>query len=213
MRKRPPDPSGGAFIFFEEPLRRNREVPCELRFPHPSLLLVGKLLSHFGMRHDFAFVIPFLLVLGGAARAGDPIVPRKQFKEAAGYPYVFKPESYIASRGPLPMRFAGAGPSCEARRPPAPPVIAKSEAVNEPRNADPKAPSEPQPEPVAPSAPASEPTPKREGPDFSKVPDEVLDFFKNTEGRPVRRAYLFDPIFQPVTPDELPKSKATSQQK
>ena len=63
------------------------------------------------------------------------------------------------------------------------------------------------------AAAQSEAPPKREPPDFSKVPDEVLDFFKNTEGRPIRRAYLFDPIFQPVTPDELPKSKATSQQK
>ena len=85
-----------------------------------------------------------------------------------------------------------------------------------PKAAEPKAtdakPSTEQP--ADPALPAVvETTARREQPDFTKVPDEVLDFFKNTEGRPVRRAYLFDPIFQPVMPNDLPKSKATSQQK
>lgn len=165
------------------------------------------------MRHDLAFVILLPLVLGGLVRAGDSVVPRKQFKETVGYPFVFKPESYIAGRGPLPMRFAAAGPSCEARRPPAAPILGKGEATAEPMGTNAKPSTDPLPEPAAPPAATVEVTPKREAPDFSKVPDEVLDFFKNTEGRPVRRAYLFDPIFQPVTPDDLPKSKATSQQK
>ena len=159
------------------------------------------------MRHALAFTFLFPILLCGLARAGDPVVPRKQFRESSAYPFVFKPESYLAGRGPLPMRFASAGPSCEARRPPAPPAIAKSEAAAEPTAAKPAT------EPAPALAAQVETTPKREPPDFSKVPDEVLDFFKNTEGRPVRRAYLFDPIFQPVTPDDLPKSKATSQQK
>ena len=165
------------------------------------------------MRQDLAFTFLLSLVLGGLARAGDPVVVRKQFKESAAYPFVFKPESYLTGRGPLPMRFASAGPSCEARRPPAPPIVAKGEATTEPSVSPAKPPAEPQPEPVPASTAPVDATPKRERPDFSKVPDEVLDFFKNTEGRPVRRAYLFDPIFQPVTPDDLPKSKATSQQK
>ena len=165
------------------------------------------------MRHDIAFTFLLSLALSGLARAGDPVVPRKQFKESVSYPFVFKPESYLAGRGPLPLRFASAGPSCEARRPPAPPVIAKSEAATEPSATSAKPSADTQPEPAPVPAAQSEAPPKREPPDFSKVPDEVLDFFKNTEGRPIRRAYLFDPIFQPVTPDELPKSKATSQQK
>ena len=53
----------------------------------------------------------------------------------------------------------------------------------------------------------------REEIDFNRIPSEVLDFFKNTEGRPVSRAYLFDPIFQPALNYALPKSKATYQQK
>ena len=111
------------------------------------------------------------------------------------------------------MRFAAAGPSCEARRPPAPPSPAKPDAAPEPSPTDAKPSAEAPPAAPLASAAPTEPPAKHEPPDFSKVPDEVLDFFKNTEGRPVRRAYLFDPIFQPVMPDELPKSKATSKQK
>jgi hypothetical protein len=55
--------------------------------------------------------------------------------------------------------------------------------------------------------------PKSSAHDFSKLPDEVLEYFKNTEGRPLRRDYLFDPIFQPALPNDLPKSKAIYQQK
>ena len=165
------------------------------------------------MRHDLALVSILALGVCGLAQAGDPVVTRRQFKESATYPFVFKPDSYLAIRGPLPMRFAAAGPSCEARRPPAPPSAGKPEAAPEPSPAEPKPPAETKPESSSPSAAPVEPAPKHEPPDFSKVPDEVLDFFKNTEGRPVRRAYLFDPIFQPVMPDELPKSKATSKQK
>ena len=190
-----------------------RSVGSGLRFPHPPRPLVRKLLSHIRMRHDLALTFLLPILLCGPARAGDPVVPRKQFKESSAYPFVFKPESYLTARGPLPMRFASAGPSCEARRPPAPPVVAKSEATAEPSVPGAKPPGEQPAEPASAPAAHVETTPKREAPDFSKVPDEVLDFFKNTEGRPVRRAYLFDPIFQPVTPDDLPKSKATSQQK
>ena len=175
--------------------------------------MVRKLLSLVWMRHELASTFLLSLALGGLVHAGDPVLPRKQFKESVAYPFVFKPESYLAGRGPLPLRFASAGPSCEARRPPAPPVISKSEAATEPSAPGAKPSAEPPPESV-PALAASVETPKKhEPPDFSKLPDEVLDFFKNTEGRPVRRAYLFDPIFQPVTPDELPKSKAISQQK
>lgn len=111
------------------------------------------------------------------------------------------------------MRFASAPPKCEQRQPPAPPVPVKKETPADAFVAEPKATSEPQPPPAGAENTTVEVSSKREQPDFSKVPDEVLDFFKNTEGRPVRRAYLFDSIFQPVTPDDLPKSKATSVQK
>ena len=163
------------------------------------------------MRHDFALTFTLTLVVSGLARAGEPVVPRRQFKEAVAYPFIFKADSYLPNRGPLPMRFAAAGPSCEARKPPSTPPLAKSETAAEPKATDARPSTEQSAEP-APSA-VVETTARREQPDFTKVPDEVLDFFKNTEGRPVRRAYLFDPIFQPVMPNDLPKSKATSQQK
>ena len=165
------------------------------------------------MRHDLAFLPILALSLAGPARAGDPVVPRQQFKESVTYPFIFKADGYLASRGPLPMRFGNAGPQCEQRQPPAPPVIAKTEPAPEAPAADAKTPAEPHSPQEGAVSTTVESSSKREQADFSKVPDEVLDFFKNTEGRPVRRAYLFDPIFQPVMPDDLPKSKATSVQK
>ena len=165
------------------------------------------------MRHHLAILTCIALGATGSIRAGEPVVARQQFKESVTYPFIFKAEGYLASKGPLPMRFGSALPKCEQRQPPAPPVIAKKETPAETPTAEAKAAVEPQQSPEGAGNTTVEASSKKEQPDFSKVPDEVLDFFKNTEGRPVRRAYLFDPIFQPVTPDDLPKSKATSVQK
>lgn len=164
------------------------------------------------MRHDFVYLTSLAIGVTASLRAGEPVVARQQFKESTTYPFVFKAEGYLASKGPLPMRFASAGPKCEQRQPPPPPVIAKKETPADGNASESKLPAE-LPPPAESGEKAIEVSTKREQPDFSKVPDEVLDFFKNTEGRPVRRAYLFDPIFQPVTHDDLPKSKATSVQK
>ena len=179
----------------------------------PRRVLVRKLLSLIPMRFDLAILTSIALCATGSVRAGEPVVSRQQFKESVTYPFIFKAEGYLASKGPLPMRFASAPPKCEQRQPPAPPVIAKKETPAEAPSADAKASLEPPPSVEAAGNATVEASSKKEPPDFSRVPDEVLDFFKNTEGRPVRRAYLFDPIFQPVTPDDLPKSKATSVQK
>ena len=165
------------------------------------------------MRQVVTFIVSFALGMMPSLDAGEPVLPRQQFKESPNYPFIFKADGYLASRGPLPMRFASAGPKCEQRQPPAPPLIAKKETPSDAPVPDAGAPVEPAPKQEAATNVTVESPSKREQPDFSKVPDEVLDFFKNTEGRPVRRAYLFDPIFQPVTPDDLPKSKATSVQK
>ena len=165
------------------------------------------------MRHDLAFIASFTLSTLASLHAGEPVVARQQFKEAVTYPFIFKADGYLAGQGPLPLRFASAGPKCEQRQPPAPPLLAKTEPPANASAADAKAPAGSSVAQEAAPAVTVESSSKREQPDFSKVPDEVLDFFKNTEGRPVRRAYLFDSIFQPVTPDDLPKSKATSVQK
>ena len=174
----------------------------------------GKEVAEYGVMQNLPTCLALLAFgLGGYVRAGDVVAPRQKFTETVSYPHIFKAAGYLASRGPLPMRFAASAPPCEQRRPPAAPLIASKEPVMESSPAQVTPPFEPIAASAAPTGIATESSSKPVQPDFSKVPDEVLDFFKNTEGRPVRRAYLFDPIFQPVTPDDLPKSKATSVQK
>lgn len=150
------------------------------------------------------------------ARAGDTAGPRKEFHQSSTYPFVFRADSYLSSTGPAPMRFAPAVPSCAQRTPPPLTEAAKPAARPDPAAAT-KTPAETSETGAATTTarvpPTNTPQPPRDDIDFARVPDEVLDFFKNTEGRPVRRAYLFDPIFQPALPNELPKSKAIYQQK
>ena len=152
-----------------------------------------------------AFLVP-----AHFACAGEGGPPRQQFKQSLLYPFIFRPECYLAGAGPLPLRFSAEKPACGERNPPPLTGEAKGGAKKEAPVVETKA-TEP-PGPAFP-APAEAQAPKRDTHDFTRVPDEVLDFFKNTEGRPLRRDYLFDPIFQPAQPHELPKSKATIQQK
>lgn len=165
-----------------------------------------------------------LLASGMAAQAGGTdLTPRKQFRQSSTYPFIFRPECYLANRGPAPLRFAAAGPECHERRAPALTQAAKGVVEEKPAlPVEPPAPA-PAPAPAAPDlaapiplgpepafpAPTDAQPPKTGTHDFSKVPDEVLEYFKNTEGRPLRRDYLFDPIFMPALPNDLPKSKAT----
>lgn len=163
-----------------------------------------------------------LLTLSAATSplfAGEDAVARKEFRQSGSYPFVFRSDSYLAGTGPAPMRFAPAAPLCPQRN--APPLLGAAKGAAKPdSSAATKNPAEAgaangsatAPAPVHP-APENAPQPPRDDIDFARVPGEVLDFFKNTEGRPVRRAYLFDPIFQPAVPNELPKSKATYQKK
>ena len=41
----------------------------------------------------------------GSAQAGDGTVERREFKQSQTYPYVFRPVCYLATSGPVPMRF------------------------------------------------------------------------------------------------------------
>jgi hypothetical protein len=164
------------------------------------------------MRSLSGLLFAAILVPADFSCAGDGEPPRKHFKESLLYPFTFRPECYLAGPGPLPLRFAAEKPACGDRNPP--PLT--GEAKSGPKKEAPAVETKPA-DTQAPSAafppPAEAQPPKRDNHDFSRVPDEVLDFFKNTEGRPLRRDYLFDPIFQPALPHELPKSKATIQQK
>ena len=180
--------------------------------------LAANLLSCLAMRNLSTFLSVALAAVLPAARAGDGAAERREFHQSGKYPFVFRADSYLASTGPVPMRIAPAAPRCPERN--APPLTGPAKGADKQNSAATKAAADaaaanetaaaPVPAHPAPLN-AAQPTPPEI--DFSRVPDEVLDFFKNTEGRPVRRGYLFDPIFQPATPNELPKSKATYQQK
>lgn len=171
------------------------------------------------MRNLSTFLLLALSAALPATWAGESMAARKEFHQSSTYPFVFRADSYLAGPGPAPMRFAPSAPHCPERNAPpltgaakgadqqdaaaAAKIAAATAAANDAATA---------PAPAHP-APANAAQATRNDIDFARVPDEVLDFFKNTEGRPVRRAYLFDPIFQPALPNELPKSKATYQQK
>lgn len=151
-----------------------------------------------------------LMAVVATARAGDDAVPRKTFRESRTYPYVFQPEGYLATSGPVPMRFEQALPKFSKRT--APPLPAAARAPEKPV----LPPIEPKVEPPEKNSKRGKkeelPLPELE-PDLGKVPEEVLGFFREKEANPGKRIYLFDPIFQPARPHELPKSKATSIQK
>ena len=174
------------------------------------------------MRSRSFLILATLTFSAHSQAGGDGSEPRKQFHRSSTYPFVFRPECYLATNGPTPMRFAAPLPGCENRRAPELTPAAKGLPKQEPpAPVPPPAPVTvpmptpglpPTPEPAFP-APTDAQMPKSSAHDFSKLPDEVLEYFKNTEGRPLRRDYLFDPIFQPALPNDLPKSKAIYQQK
>ena len=163
------------------------------------------------MRQTSSLLMMVSWTLGAVGWAGEAMVPREEFRQSRGYPYVFRNDSYLAMGGPVALRFAVAGPKCAQRN--APPLIGGAKGPEKPISKSAVAPVVPSGEPnVTPAVPV-EAGGGREEIDFNRIPSEVLDFFKNTEGRPVSRAYLFDPIFQPAINYALPKSKATYQQK
>jgi len=170
------------------------------------------------MRSISLLSLALLLPAAAAWAGGDDVAPRKSFRQSSTYPFVFRPESYLATGGPVPMRFGPPPPPCHERRAPSLTPAAQGVPREEPAIPVEKTPPAPEPEPVEPEPatpeplfppPTDAPAPQPGAHDFSKVPDEVLEYFKNAEGRPLRRDYLFDPIFQPALPNDLPKSKAT----
>jgi hypothetical protein len=166
-----------------------------------------------------------LLASASALAGGDGDAPalRKQFRQARTYPYIFQSESYLAATGPAPIRIAPGAPHCSQRK--APPLLAAAQG-------HPKAPAAPPPvapltettvisstqNPPAYAAPATSAATVDAGlpsdsVDFTKPPEEVLEFFRTTDGKAGKRIYLFDPIFQPAKPTTNGTSKATYTQK
>ncbi len=171
------------------------------------------------------FSAPLCLALctAGAVHAGETMVERKEFKQSDTYPYVFRPICYLATSGPVPLRFAVSPPDCGDRRPPKLPAAAKNTPKPEPAPAPiPPPAAEPAPAVTATSEatpapayppPQNAPAPKSPTVDFSQFPIELVEAFKKGREGAETRNYLFDPIFQPALPDDLPKSKATYRQK
>ena len=163
----------------------------------------------------------------GTASAGETMVERREFKQSQTYPYVFRPVCYLATSGPVPLRFSVNAPECGDRRAPKLPAAAKKTPKPEVATTSdapiPGLAREPAPSPAPPQTatatppafppPANAPVPKPPAVDFSQFPADLVEAFKKGRETGDTRNYLFDPIFQPALPDDLPKSKATSKEK
>ncbi len=178
------------------------------------------------MHHFFRLLLVTACGIGSAV-AGETMVERKEFKQSQTYPYVFRPVCYLATSGPVPLRFSVNAPDCGDRHPPKLPAAAKKTPKPEvASNSDSPIPgiaSEPTPPPIPPPPatatppafppPTNAPAPKPTAVDFSQFPADLVEAFKKGRETGDTRNYLFDPIFQPALPDDLPKSKATSREK
>lgn len=162
---------------------------------------------------------------------------RKEFHQQLQYPYVFQPVSYLTEQGPAPMRFGAPVNDCSLHSPPQltlakPTPVPAPSPKKEEKSAAQEDPSVPQPaknsatsQPTAPQSPApaqetrlapAYPPPQvvqvslaPDGVDFTRVPDEVLEYFKNPYNAVPNARRLFDPIFEPAVMQTAPKSKAT----
>jgi hypothetical protein len=157
----------------------------------------------------------FAVIFASASFAGDstdPAAPRKEFRQRRDYPFTFEAVSYLAVEGPKPMRFAEAQPECgnhDAPPLPAPkPTPEKKVAVtasgDSKKTETQKAMSTTNPPAFPPPANA----PSVGGPDLTKMPDDVMTYFKNPYNAGPRGEHLFDPIFEPGM-SQGPPSKAT----
>ena len=144
------------------------------------------------------------------ARAGDDTIQtttRREFKQSTSYPYIFVATGYLETEGPKPMRFAAAVAECANRAapllPPLPPPLNRVIPVEPPPPAPAATPA---------SVPAAFPPPANgpaaRGPDLTKMPEEVMSYFKNPYDSAPRGSHLFDPIFEPSM-KQGPRSKAT----
>lgn len=162
-------------------------------------------------------------------RGGDEVRPaRKEFRQSSTYPFVFEPVCYLENGGPLPLRFGAPIADCSHRdAPPLPKppenkaeqpaageteplktetetTQAKSSPVDVEAQSKASAPAGAYPPQT--STPAALPPDK---PDFTKAPEEVMEYYKNPYKAPDPNRHLFDPIFEPAVVHKGPPSKAT----
>jgi hypothetical protein len=148
-----------------------------------------------------------------AAGDGGTPAPRREFRQSEVYPYTFVPVSYLETGGPKRMRFAQLEADCSHRDAPALPSPtpipeSKPETENPEGKAAPAATASPTPVAVAPAFPPPVNAPAAGGPDLTRMPDEVMSYFKNPYNSGPRGPHLFDPIFEPGY-HQGPQSKAT----
>lgn len=182
----------------------------------------------------------FLTAMAISAGADDKTVlpvERKEFHMSMEYPFIFKPTNYLQTVGPAPMRYGNAVIDCSHRNAPPLPAAAKGSPSPTPAAAPEKSPTPPPQTAPAPQAQASPspspaadqdvatataaypvpddgPVQKQKGEaDFTKVPDEVVGYFRNPYKFVPDSHRFFDPIFDPahVQSDAQagPKSAAT----
>lgn len=149
-----------------------------------------------------------------AAGDGGGPAPRREFRQSEVYPYTFVPVSYLETGGPKAMRFAQLDADCSHRDAPAlpsPTPIPESKPVienPESNNASTTTTAGPTPAAVAPAFPPPANAPAAGGADLTRMPDEVMSYFKNPYNSGPRGPHLFDPIFEPGY-HQGPQSKAT----
>lgn len=192
------------------------------------------------MKHAARLGILWSLAFTALAHAGsDDVRPansasvRREFRQSKTYPYVFEPVSYLENGEPVPLQFGPAAEDCSHRNAPALPANASGAAkvndskqsantasmpaaaktktvaaatVETPAQED-HAESAAYPPPAA-AAPAQAST---DDGDFTKIPDEVVTYFKDPYII-VKGSHRFtDPIFEPAKMQSGPKSSATYQ--
>jgi hypothetical protein len=182
----------------------------------------------------FAPTFLTLLLLATIARGGEEVRPsaqrettvRREFKQLTIYPYIFVPVPYLERGAPVPMHFGPPAADCSHRDAPQLPPVKTATAQKPAAPADAHAeaaPAEPEPSDESKTAAASTPAPaypppanaptQSSQPSLTRIPDEVLGYFKDPYIVAPHSHIFFDPIFEPAKMHTAPPSKATYEQK
>jgi len=161
---------------------------------------------------------------------------RKEFHMSAIYPYVFSPKGYLQTEEPMPMRYGEPAIDTIHRAAPKLPVAAEGTPPPDPKQveasqkkaaevaaaqaaAEAAAAKNEHVEVATAAGPAAYPVPDngpngipKGGADFTKMPDEVVGYFRNPYNFVPDSHRFFDPIFEPAEPQNAqqgPQSSAT----
>ena len=144
-------------------------------------------------------------------------IKRLEFAMSDEYPYIFRAVSYLKTDGPESMRYGEPAIDCSHRSAPALSAAARGTPMPTPEEKPAATPAPaptpvatPTPQPAAFPVPTNAPTPVPKGEaDFSKVPDEIVGYFRDQYNFVPDSHRFFDPIFDPAQTQKAPASKAT----